>query len=185
MNTPGCLTDLDLIAWWLRESDASATSAAEEHLFACAHCTARLQRLAQFGAGIRLAAQSGAVHAVLSESFLAKLRDDGVRVREYRVQPGMSVACTITAGDDLVVSRLQAELRGAQRIDVVVEEPASGGSQRLHDIAFDAGSGEVVLAANSRQVRQMGVTTLHMRVLALQDGAERELGVYTFNHSPS
>jgi hypothetical protein len=105
-------------------------------------------------------------------------------VREYQVQPGTSVACTIAPEDDLIVSRLHAPLADVQRLDLVYEHPAAGTRHRLEDLAFDRNAGEVVIASNTPFVRSLGRTTLHMRLLAVQGGVERELGVYTFNHSP-
>ena len=127
---PAPITDTTLAAYWLCEMDAAESSAIEEHLFGCAHCSGRLQRLADIGAGIRRITAAGATHAVLSASFLRKLRDDGLRVREYPVRPGACVACTIAPEDDLVVSRLYAPLADVQRLDLVFEHPAAGRRDR-------------------------------------------------------
>lgn len=181
---PAPIPETTLAAYWLCEMDSAETSAIEEHLFGCAHCSGRLQRLAELGAGIRRATTAGATHAVLSASFVRKLRDDGLRVREYRVQPGASVACTIEPEDDLIVSRLYAPLADVQRLDLVFEHPAAGTRDRLEDLAFDPDAGEILVASNTPFVRSLGHTTLHMRLLAVQGDGERELGSYTFNHSP-
>jgi len=186
MNTPCAspIAETTLAAYWLCEMDSSDSQAIEEHLFACGHCSARLQRLANLGAGIRQAVEKGASHAVLSAAFVRKLKDAGLRVREYPVQPGTSVACTIEPEDDLVVSRLYAPLVDVHRLDLVFEHPAAGTRHRLEDLAFDRNADEIVVASNTPFVRSLGSTTLHMRLLAVQPDGERELGLYTFNHSP-
>ena len=103
---------------------------------------------------------------------------------EYPVRPGACVACTIAPEDDLVVSRLYAPLADVQRLDLVSEHPAAGRRDRLEDLAFDRNADEIVFASNTPFVRSLGNTTLHMRLLAVQPDGERELGHYTFNHSP-
>jgi hypothetical protein len=156
----------------------------EEHLFACARCSSRLQALANLGAGIRAATRTGGTHAVVSASLLRKLRDDGVRVREYRLGPGGSVACTIAPEDDLVVSCLSAPLHGVRRLDLVFHDARLPAPMRLEDVAFDPASGEVLLAHNTSLLRSLGKSTNSTQLFAVDDGGEREIGRYTFNHSP-
>ena len=185
MNTPCAspIPDTALAAYWLCEMDAPENAALEEHLFGCAYCTARLQKFAALGAGIRRATLAGATHAVLSAAFVRKLKDDGLRVREYRLQPNTSVACTITPDDDFVVSHLHAQLDDVQRLDLVFEDPATGFRHRLEDLAFDRNAEEIVVASNTRFVRAMETSTRLMRLLSVQPDGDRELGTYTFNHS--
>ncbi len=171
-----------LLAYWLGESVAEE-AAVEEHLMACPHCSARLQSLVRLGRGIRRATRAGNIHGVLSASFVDELRDDGLRVREYRLQPGASVACTVTPDDDLVVSYLSAPLRDVQRLDLVFEDPGSGHELRMADVAFDPEAGEVVLAPSTAALRVFDTGPRRARLLAVHDGEEREIGCYTFNHT--
>ena len=173
-----------LMAYWLGETAAPESAAIEEHVFGCAGCSARLQKLVELGAAIRRATIDGAVHAVLSPSFVRQLQQDGLRVREYRMQPGTSVACTIAPEDDLVVSHLHAPFGDVRQVDVIFEDPETGSQVRMRDVAFDTTAEEVVLVPSARELRRLGVATRRARLLAVQDGAERELGSYTFNHSP-
>jgi hypothetical protein len=49
--------------------------------------------------------------------------------------------------------------------------------------AFDRAADGVVLASNTRYLRQLDTATRRVRLLAVQEGGDRELGTYTFNHS--
>ena len=68
-----------LIAYWLGELDAAAEAPLEEHFFACAHCTRRLEGLAALASGIRAAVRDGAVAMALTPRFLGYLKEQGLR----------------------------------------------------------------------------------------------------------
>ena len=170
-----------MLAYWFAE-DVATEALAEEHLMGCAHCSARLEKLLQLGDGIRQAIRDGKFHGVFSNAFLGHLRANGVRVREYHLQAGGSVACTIAPDDDLVVSHLRAPLADVQRLDLVFLDLASGQELRMADVAFDPAAEEIVLAPNSHALRALGSASQQLRLMAVTDGSEREIGRYTFNH---
>lgn len=149
----------------------------------CAHCSARLESLLRVGQGIRRATRAGNFNGVLSASFVDALRDDGLRVREYRMPAGGSVACTVTPDDDLVVAHLDVSLREVQRLDLVFEDLPSGNAMRMNDVAFDPAADGIVLASSLAMLREFDTGMRRARLIAVQDGAERELGTYTFNHT--
>ncbi len=126
----------------------------------------------------------GLVSGFVSPGFVAQLVGRGVRVREYRIPCGGSVNCSVAPDDDLVVSRLQAPLEGVSRIDVAARMSFSDREERLHDVPFDAGSGEVVFAPPMAEVRRLPAHVLHIRLLAVENDGEREIGSYVLNHSP-
>lgn len=112
------------------------------------------------------------------------MKRTGLSLREYRLDPGASVNCTIGADDDAVVSRLQAPLAGVERLDVV---SLGGGEEevRLADIPFDAQSGEVLLIPSAAWLKTMPTFTMRMRLIAVGKTGETPIGEYLFNHSPS
>jgi len=184
--SPPCSTPIPeagLTAYWLGELDDSDAAEVEQHLFGCSQCSSQLKLLVRLGVGIRQIASEGTVHAVLSPAFVRQMQNNGLRVREYRLQPGTSVACTIAPDDDLVVSHLHAEFADVERLDLVFEDPDSGAQLRMQDLAFDRTSDEIVLASNTRYLRELGTATRRVRLLAVRKGGDRELGTYTFNHS--
>ena len=175
----------ELLAYWLGEADDAAEARLDEHLVACAECSARLQALVDLGATVRRELLRGTFFSVLAAPFIGRLKDAGVRVREYDLEPGGSVSCTITRDDDLLVAHLHAPLRGVRRVDLVLEDPAMGMRRRATDIAFDPEADRVAVLSNAAYVRTLGYTRQHMRLVAVDGVQERVLADYTFNHSPS
>lgn len=173
-----------LTAYWLGELGDLAESEIEEHLFSCAKCTERLYALARIGEGIKKVTRAGNVRAILTAPFIERLQTLGMRVREYRVHAGGSVMCTITPEDDMVVAHLHAPLLGTQRLDLLVHDVTDDTRVRIEDVAFDPSADEVVMLSNTAHLRQLGVVTLQVQLLAVDRERERVLGEYTFNHSP-
>lgn len=172
-----------LVDYWLGELAAGREQAVEEHLFACGHCAARLEELARLGAGVRAAFRSGGVRAVVPAAFVDKLRNEGMRLREYRVAPGGSVNCTIGAADDFVVSRLSADLSGVERLDVVQVADDGSAPLAMHDVPFDPAAGEVLVIPPPALLRQTPAHVARMRLVAVDEAGSRTIGEYTFNHS--
>jgi hypothetical protein len=177
-------TDL-LLAYWLRETDASATDAVDEHLMQCETCGQALDAMVALGEGVREAFRAGAVAAITGRAFVQRLAAQGLRIREYRLPHNGSVNCTVAPDDDLLVSRLEAPLTGVQRLDAVIELSIEPGVRReLHDIPFDAEAGEVVQVVNVTQVKALPEHVMHLRLLAVDPVGRREVGRYEFRHRP-
>ena len=107
-----------------------------------------------------------------------------MRVREYNLEPGGSVDCTITPDDDLVVSYLRAPLRDVRRLDVVIDDSTSG-KLRASDVAFDPEADGVPLVPSVSYLRTLGHSQHRVRLVAVEGVDERVIADYTFNHSPS
>lgn len=175
-----------LVAYWLGEVSETRAATLEEHFFGCAHCTQRAEALVALAAGVRAAVRDGKLSMAVSTAFVEAMKQAGLHVREYRVEPGGSVNCTIRADDDAVISRLRAPLAGVTRLDVV-SMPGAGGTpeERLIDVPFDAQTGEVLMIPSARRLKTMPTHTLRMQLLAVSETGERPIGDYTFNHTPS
>lgn len=173
-----------LLAYWLGEVPAAQEAVIESHFFGCAHCTRRLEALAALAAGVRAAVKDGRVSMVASGPFVDAMRQAGLRLREYRLEPGGSVNCTIGADDDAVISRLRAPLAGVQRLDVVSDRGTDAPEVRLADVPFDAHTGEVLVIPSAAWLRTMPAFTMRVRLLAVGDSGEAQVGDYTFKHSP-
>lgn len=186
MKPSSCRIDFPtatLVGYWLGELDGAAEAQLEEHLFACAHCSDRLDELVQLGKAVCDITRSGDVQAITTPAFVKRLQRAGVRVREYRMQPGGSVMCTVTSQDDLVIAHLHAPLRDVQRLDVVLHDLTAGKIERLDDVAFDPVADEIILTPSMAELRQLDVATLRVELLAIDAAGERVIGEYTFNHS--
>jgi hypothetical protein len=178
----GCLSAEALADYWFGDLPDGVASAVEEHLFDCAECRARVEELVRLRAGVRELVRTGRVPVVVGPAFLGTASREGLRIREYAVGPGETVACTVTADDDLVVSRLRADLRGVPRVDLIAE-PEQGGVQRAEDVPFDAATGEVILAQSTPMLRALPTSTFRIRLVAPDAAGERLLGEYTFAHT--
>jgi hypothetical protein len=173
-----------LVAYWLGEVPQKREALLEEHLFGCAHCTGRLEGLAALASGVRAAVKDGKVSMVVSGPFVEAMKQAGLCLREYRLEPGGSVNCTIRADDDAVVSRLRAPLAGVKRLDVV--RTRDGGPEaRIADVPFDAQTDEVLVIPSAAWLKTMPAFTMRMRLIAVGEAGEEQIGEYTFNHSPS
>lgn len=179
-NTP----PQELLEWWLGELDEAGAARLDEHLFGCAVCSDRLQAIVELGAAIRGVFASGALNVVLPESFIDKVKDAGFHVREYRLEPGGAVDCTITPGDDFVVSYLRASLRGISRLDVLIEDQTIG-KLRANDVVFDPNADGLVTVTSSAFLRTLRHSQQRVRLVAVEGTQERVVADYTFNHYPS
>ena len=110
------------------------------------------------------------------------LQREGRRIREYRIDPGGSVNCTVGPDDDVVLARLAVDLRGVSRLDVAMRIE-DGPEHRIANVAFDAAAAEVVLRPPP-DVLALPAHVAVVRLLSAGPTAERLLGEYRLNHSP-
>jgi hypothetical protein len=179
-----CATPLEfetLVGYWLGECGPQDEDRIEEHYFGCAHCRAQLEQVAALAGAVRGAFDRGRFGTFVSSEFARRLEEKGLRVREYRVPLNGSVDCTLAAGDQVLLGRMQVPLAGVRRVDAVLQGPLEA---RLEDVPFDAASGEVLMAPGVALFRTLPAHRQVVRLLSVEDGGERLLGEYTFNHSP-
>lgn len=173
-----------LADYWLAALAQPEEDAVEEHLFGCEACAARLRETVAFAEGIRNLARDGALRLVVSDAFVRRAVEQGVRVREYAVPAGGSVACTVTAEDDMLISRLAANLRDAKRVDLCFCDERGVEQLRLPDIPVRAGAAGVAVQHSITHAKALPSGVLIARLLSVEeDGAERLIGEYTFNHT--
>lgn len=172
-----------LADYWLGDGDPEMLDAMEDHLLGCADCARRLQAIAAIGEGVRRLARGGVFAVVVTPSYLDRASHDGLRTREYRVEPGGRVDCTVTRDDDLLVARLVGDFRGSSRIDLVGEE-SGGSAQRIEDVPFDPEARELILCQSIPFVRTLGEVRYRIRLVAPDPGGDRLIGEYTFDHRP-
>jgi hypothetical protein len=177
-----------LAAYWLGELPPAEAEKAEEHFFACEACAGRLEWLAEVADGVRTAVRIGALGMVVSAPFVEAMKRAGMRLREYRTDPGMTTNCTIRADDDAVISRIRAPFTGVGRVDMVNRVEVGGvahGEVRIEDVPFDAAAGELVFIPPAAALKKMPAHTMRVRLVAVAGPGERVIGDYTFAHTPS
>jgi hypothetical protein len=182
-----CLNPLDaalLADYWLAALAKSEEEAVEEHLFACDECGARLREVIALAGGIRKLALEGSLQMVVSETFLKRAAEEGLRVRQYAPPAGGSVHCTVTAEDDLLIGRLAANLSGAKRVDLCLCDQRGVEQLRLPDIPFHSGAGNVAWQQSMTWAKAAPSDTMIARLVTFDEtGVERLLGEYTFHHT--
>jgi hypothetical protein len=184
-----CASPLDagvLADYWLAALPESEEGAVEEHLLSCDECGVRLREVIALGDGIRKIARAGSLRMVVSDTFLKRAAERGLRVREYAPPAGGSVECTVTAEDDFLIGRLAADLAGTQRVDLCLCDERGVEQLRLPDIPVQAGAGGVIYQESITYAKAMPSSKMIARLVAVDEtGAERSLGEYIFNHTRS
>ena len=187
MTSAACTTPAstqDLLAYWLGEIDEAAESRLDGHLFACAACSERLRTVVELGAAIRSELLHGDFGFMLPAAFIRRLKESGLRVREYNLEPDGSVNCTVTPEDDLVVAHMRAPLRDVRRLDVLIQDSVAG-SMRVNDVAFDPAADGVTMVPSVAFLRTLKHERQRVRLVAVDGVEERVIADYTFNHYPS
>jgi hypothetical protein len=184
-----CANPIDaavLADYWLAALAQPEEEAAEEHLFTCDECGARLREVIALAEGVRKIAREGSLRMVVSDSFLKRAAEEGLRVRQYTPPAGGGVQCTVTAEDDVLVARLAANLTGAKRIDLCLCDERGVEQLRLPDIPVHSEASEVIYQESITFAKAMPTSKLIARLVTFDEaGGERLLGEYTFNHTRS
>ncbi len=172
--------------YWLAALSGPEEEAVEEHLLGCDECGARLREVIALAEGVRRLALAGNLRMVVSDAFLQRVAEDGLRIREYVPPPGGSVQCTVKAEDDLLVVRLAASLAGAARVDLCVCDERGVEQVRFPDIPFHSGAGRISYQESIAAQKGAPSCTYMARLVAFDElGSERVIGEYTFHHTRS
>lgn len=186
MNCSNPIDAAILADYWLAALAKPQEEAVEEHLFACDECGARLREVIALTEGVRKLAREGSLRMVVSDTFVKRAVEEGLRVREYAPPPGGGVQCTVTAEDDFLIARLSANLSGAKRVDLCLCDERGVEQLRLPDIPVHSGASSVVYQESITFAKAMPASTLIARLVTFDEaGGERLLGEYTFNHTRS
>lgn len=175
-----------LADYWLDALQPAEEEAVEEHLLCCDRCGARLREVISLAEGVRDLARQGSLRMIVSDAFLKRAAEVGLRVREYAPPPEGSVQCTVTAQDDILIGRLAADLVGARRVDLSVCDSRGVEKLRLADIPIHAGGSSVIYQESISFAKAAPTNKMIVRLFALDErGEERLLGEYTFQHTRS
>lgn len=185
----GCTRPIDaavLADYWLAALTGAEEESVEEHLLECDQCGARLRDVIALAEGVRRLAREGSLRMAVSDAFLKRAAEDGLRIREYAPPPGGSVQCTVTDDDDLIIGRLAADLSGATRVDLSWCDERGVERLRLPDIPFRAGASTVAWQEPIAVMKASQTMTMIARLIAVDDaGRQRLLGEFTFHHTRS
>jgi len=173
-----------LADYWIAALPQAEEEAIELHLLDCDTCGDRLREAMALADGIRKLARDGLLRMVVSEEFLKRAANEGLRIREYVVPAGGGVECTVTESDDLLVGRLGAELTEGKRVDLCICDPLGVEQLRLRDIPVPKGASEVIYQESVTFAKAMPTTKMIARLVTSDEaGREQILGEYTFNYT--
>ncbi|MFO0744680.1 MAG: zf-HC2 domain-containing protein [Myxococcota bacterium] len=180
-----CATPLPtstLVDYWSGELVPALAEAVEAHVFDCAACAARLERLAALADGVAAMVRAGQLQFALTQALVEQLAADGARLRHYEARPGDHVMCGVGERDDYIITWLDAEFTPGAQVDL--EVVGLGPDQRHADVLVDRSAGSLVLALPGDVARALPGLTFHMRLLERDGTRERVLGDFVFEHSP-
>src|SRR4051794_6751629 len=176
------MSDAVLLDYWAGDLPDDETNTVEEHLFACADCSARLQQIAALGAGLSTLARRGRVSGIVSRGLVNRLQRDGAHVRMFWLAPGETVPCAVFPGDDVVVTALRADFSGVDAVTLSVTGAGGSAFGQCDDVPVAALGGEVLWATPAALVQQMPSMRLQL-TLTSAGATHDELGRYVLEHS--
>jgi hypothetical protein len=175
-----------LADYWLAALSHAEEEGVEEHLFSCDECGDRLREVIALADGLRNLAREGSLQMVVSDVFLRRAAEEGLRVRQYAPPRGGGVQCTVTAEDNILIGRLAADLKSAMRVDLAFCDEHGAEQLRMRDIPVNPSAEHVIIQESMTFAKAMPTSTLIARLLAVDEaGSEQLLGEYTFNHTRS
>ncbi|HEY6930708.1 MAG TPA: hypothetical protein VJA66_13600 [Thermoanaerobaculia bacterium] len=173
-----------LADYWLAELPGPEEESVEEHLFDCDECGARLREVIALAEGVRGLAREGNLRMVVSDAFLRRAAEEGLRIREYAPPRGGSVQCTVMTEDDILIGRLAADLSGVKRVDLSICDERGIEQMRQSDIPVHSGTKTIAFQQPIDFAKASPTNTMIARLIAFDEtGAERLVGEYTFNHT--
>ena len=175
------IADERLIDYWTGDLPAPDGSSIEEHLFACADCSVRLEAVASVAGGVATLARQGRISGIISRALLNRLQRDGVRVRQFTLSPGETVPCAAFPGDDVVVTSLNANLAGVRAVSLRVTGTGGAPVGAIDDIPVAAAATGVLWATPGAFVRSMTSQQLRLTLRSADDAGV--LGEYVLEHT--
>lgn len=186
MNCSNPIDAAILADYWLALLAEHAEEVIEEHLLGCNQCGARLGQVIALAQAVQKLAREGSLRMVVSDAFLKRTKEEGLRIREYAPAPGGSVQCTVTEEDNFLIGRLTADLSGAKRVDLSLCDERGIEQFRLQDIPFHSGADSVIYQESVTYAKAMPTSKMIARMIAIDEtGDERLVGEYTFDHTRS
>jgi hypothetical protein len=176
-----------LFAYHFRESSEAERERVEEHYFACAYCSERLEVLSSLEQGVRALVHAGQLFSSSTVAMVQRARARGILVREYRTDPGEHVDCTAGPDDDLLVTRYGG-LRGITSVDIHFRGQIAGTDQLIQmehtDAPVDQQTGDLVLIAPGALNRSMPALEIEVRLTVHAPSGSHEAGPYYYHHRP-
>jgi hypothetical protein len=188
MSCQSPLPFASLVDYWAGDLPEEEQARVEEHQFACATCAERLESIGELTRGIAaVAKRRGGFAFSLTASMVKKLEEHGLVMRYYRARPGDVVPCTVGPDDDLMVTWLDADFAGVERVDLALYNEAGQLQFRNEDVPVDHGTNQVIYTLAGDLLRKAlhhGPEKVRVELISVDAQGERVLGQYIFAHVP-
>jgi anti-sigma factor RsiW len=173
----------DVVDYWAGDLSQAQEGRIEEHTFTCAECARELAAAGVVAGGIAAVAREGRLHSVVTDAILNRLAADGVRIRTFTLEGTGIVPCAVWADDDLVVSRIRADLAGVDAVTIVTRRASGEEIGRLSDVPVRPGQHEILNAFSAAHLRALPATRVHVTVTAQVGSGQQTLAEYTLEHA--
>jgi hypothetical protein len=173
----------DVVDYWAGELTRVEEDRIEEHVFTCAGCARELAAAEGLARGIAAVAREGRLDSVVTDAILNRLAADGARVRMYTLEEGKIVHCAVWADDDLVVTRIRADLAEVDSVSIVTRQASGDEISRLSDVTVRPGQREILNAFSAARLRKLPPTRVQVSVMAQVGSGERTIAEYTLEHA--
>jgi hypothetical protein len=177
-----CPSFAELAEYWTADISSVEAERIETHVFECARCARLLAEAEHLRSGLAALAKSGGFQAFVTDGLLNRLARDGVRVRQYSLDPGETIRCSAWSEDEVLVARLRGNFTGVAAVDAEMRLPTGEPWGRSTDVPVREGATELVLALPATRVRSApeGPMRLTLRASGSPDGSI--LAEYVFDH---
>lgn len=186
MTETRCTTPIefvDIVDYWTGDLAGTTGDRIEEHVFMCTACERRFAESEALARGIVAVVREGRFHSTVTDAVINRLAKDGVRIRAYALEPGDVVPCAVWADDDLVVTRIRADLAGVDSVSIVTRLASGEEISRLSDVPVRPGQGELINAISASLLRQLPSTGIRLSVTGRAADVERAIGEYVLEHA--
>lgn len=176
--------DLDqLLAYYLGEPMPDGGDAVEAHLFECTACGERLDALHRTASATVALVRRGEIGGWGTSALANRMARDRLHVRQYVVEPGDTLACTVAVGDDYLMGRFVLPAGDVGRVDLRVLDAEGTELMRVEDLVVDARHGHAIMFMPARAVLGEGSALHHYVLVTPAAQGERELGRYAMDHT--
>jgi hypothetical protein len=106
---------------------------------------------------------------VVSEAFLRRVSEEGLRVREYAPPNGGDIACTVTEEDDFLIGRLTANLGAVKRVDLSLCDEFGLEKLRMAEVHFNPRAGSIAFQQSITYAKAAASETMIARLLEFHE----------------
>jgi anti-sigma factor RsiW len=167
-----------LAAYWLAELPEAEQLALEDHLFACEQCTAASARMAALPRALAFA-----VPPVITTAEGQRLQALDARIQRTCIAPGGRGVADFSKGAEAQLMVLEAELRGAERVEIVLCTRDGTVLMPPEPAPFDAEAGTIIVACRSFYLANGSIPLeITLQVEAITAGERRTVGHFEIDH---